>query len=146
MDFEEYKLTINQFFQHINQDRPPDKVLNQWFGHFERLSLQIFTGVLDLMVIELDRRPYNMLNKIKEYIQIYYRDHPEARPKPMDQPCDDCKGIGYFIVKYESSGGMNQGIILCGSCENWQKTYGTTRGKTRLKKFEAEYRGFEIVR
>lgn len=145
MDFKEYQLVIDEFYEVIGQDRPPNGVINSWFGYFEKLSLQVFSGVLDQMKGELDRRPYNMLNKIREYIQIYFRDHPEARRQHEDQPCNDCQGQGYFIVKYEEDGRIVQGLMLCGACENWQKVYGTTRGKTRMKKFEAEYKGFKIV-
>lgn len=145
MDFEEYKLTIDEFFDFIDQDRPPNKAINSWFGYFERLSLQTFAAVLDVMKAELDRRPYNMLNKIREYVSIYYREHPEARPKLPDEECTDCFGQGYFIAKYTGPDGRPAtGLILCGSCENWQKVHGTTRGKLRLKRFEAEYKGFKI--
>jgi len=146
VDFKEYQLVIDEFYEIIGQDRPPNAAINSWFGYFEKLSLQTFSAVLEIMKAELDRRPYNMLAKMREYVGIYLREHPEARQTHEDQPCDDCQGRGYFITKYTGEDGRPvQGIVLCGSCENWQKTYGSTRGKLRLKKFEAEYQGFKIV-
>lgn len=143
MDFKEYRIAIDEFYEIIGQSQPPTGVVSSWFGYFERLSLATFTSVLERMQAELDRRPFNMLNKIKEYVGIFIQENPDARPQKVDQECSDCNGQGYFVVK--SEGEPNQMVVLCGSCENWQKTYGTTRGKARMKLFELKYKGFEIV-
>jgi hypothetical protein len=138
---------MNEFYEATGIERPPAATIESWFSHVEKVELQTLAAVLDKMKTELGRRPYNMLFKLKEFIRIYYADHPDARPKPVDEPCDDCNGEGFFFVKYDHNGTGDKkqsAIVLCGSCENWRKTYGTTRGFLRLKKFEAEYQGFEI--
>jgi hypothetical protein len=88
-----------------------------------------------------------MLFKLKEFVKTYMADNPDARPKQIDEPCEDCNGEGIFFVKYAANGDSEKrqsAIVLCGSCENWRKVYGSTKGKLRLKKFEAEYQGFKI--
>jgi len=149
MDLETYRELMNEFYETTGIERPPAATIESWFWHVEKVELQTLAAVLEKMKTELGRRPYNMLFKLKEFIKIYYADNPEARPKPIDEPCTDCDGQGYYFVKYAANGDSEKrqsAIVLCGSCENWRKQYGSTKGKLRLKKFEAEYQGFKIVR
>lgn len=149
MEIEEYQLLMDEFYEQTGIEKPPPATIQSWFWHVEKVELKTMAAVLGRMKTELGRRPYNMLYKIKEFVKIHYADNPEDRPKPVDEPCDECNGEGYYFVKYAANGDSEKrqsAIILCGSCENWRKQYGSTKGKLRMKKFEAEYQGFMVVK
>lgn len=147
MDLKEYRQLIDDFYETTAIDRPPQAAIDGWFNHLSFLNLQVLSGALNHLKIELHRKPYNMLNTIREAAALYKREHPDANTKPDYGECEDCNGEGHFFVKYAANGGSEKkqsAIILCGSCENWKKKFGTTRGFLRMKKFEAQYQGYEV--
>jgi hypothetical protein len=147
MDFEKYKDVIGDFYETTGIDRPPDAAIDSWFSHLSHLEIGTLSAVMEKMKTELERRPYNMLFKIKEAALIYLRENPRARKDPDYGDCDECHGEGVFFVKYAANGDSekkNSAIVLCGSCENWRNKYGSLDGKLRMKKFEAEYHGYEV--
>jgi hypothetical protein len=149
MDFEKYKSIIDDFYESTGIDPPQSAAVDSWFTHLSHLELGTLSAVMEKLKTELERRPYNMLFKIKEAALIYLRENPRARKDPDYGPCEDCNGEGFYVVKCAANGDSekrNSAIVLCGSCENWRKIYGSLEGKLRLKKFEAQYQGFEIVK
>lgn len=148
MEIKEYRLLMDEFYESTGIEKPQYATVDSWFWHVEKLELQTLAAVLDIMKVELGRRPYNMLFKLKEFIKLYFVDNPDAKPKAVNEQCDECKGAGYYFVKYAPHAEAEKtqsALILCGSCENWRKSFGSTKGKLRLKKFEAQYKGFELV-
>ena len=147
MDFEQYKDVIKDFYESTGIDPPPAAAIDAWFFHLQSVDLTVLSGALKKMKTELERRPYNMLFKIKEFIKIYLIENPQVRKKIKDEPCEDCRGEGVFFVRYKATDGsdrMNSALILCGACENWRKIYSSLDGKLRMKLFEAEYKGYEV--
>jgi len=147
MDLETYRELINEFYESTAIDKPPQAAIDSWFDHLSSYSLQVLSGALNRLKTELARRPFNMLFTIKESIIMFMKENPEMVNDPEYGECAECNGEGIFFVKYASNGDKekrNSAIILCGSCENWRKKYGSTQGKLRMKKFEAEYQGYEI--
>lgn len=148
MDFDEYKELMDDFYNSSGIDRPASQAISSWFEHLNHLKLSTLSGVLNKMKIELDRRPYNMLNKIREYAVIYLKENPQARGMADYAPCDYCKGEGVFFVEKANNANPDQlesSVILCGHCENWKKKYGGLAGKLKLKTFEIEYQGYTIM-
>lgn len=147
MDLETYRELIDEFYTTSGIDAPPQAAIDSWHEHLRGYSITVLYGALNRLKLTLERKPYNMLQTIKEAAQVYVKEHPEARTAPDYGDCDECNGEGIFFVKFAANGEKEKkqsAIIVCGSCENWCKLYGSLEGKLRLKKFEAQYQGFEI--
>ena len=147
MDLETYRELIDEFYTTSGIDPAPPAAIDSWHQYLQSYSITVLSGALSRLKRELSRKPYNMLFAIKDAAELYKRDNPEAQKDQDYGECEECKGEGVFFVKYAANGESEKkqsAVILCGSCENWRKRYGTTRGFLRLKKFEAQYQGFEI--
>jgi len=148
MDLETFRNLIDEFYTTTAIDPPPPAAIDSWHDHLQYLSISALSGALNRLKTELSRKPFNMMFTIKEAAEIYMRENPESRHEPDYGDCDECGGEGIFFVKYAANGDSEKrqsAIIVCGSCENWRKLYGSLAGKVRMKKFEAQYKGFEIV-
>jgi len=138
---------MDDFYEALAADKPGRAAIDSWYDSLRSLTLTTLAGALNRLKNTLSRRPYNMLFEIKESAAIYLKEHPEARKEGPVKECPDCNGEGFFLATYEDPekpGVKNRVIILCGACENWRRQFGTTQGKVRLKKFEAEYHGYTI--
>lgn len=150
MRIDDYRLAIDEFYHNMAIDKPDQAAIDSWFEYLGGYSITVLTGALNHLRLTLERRPYNMMATIRQAADIYMRENPGSRSDPDYGECEDCGNEGIFHVNYapdqEFPEHKQSAIIICGSCENWRKVYGSTQGKLVLKKFEVEYRGFELVR
>ena len=148
MDLETFRSLIDDFYTTTAIDKPPPAAIDSWHEHLGYLSISALSGALNQLKTTLERKPFNMMFTIKDAAESYMKANPQTRQEVDYGECPDCKGEGIFFVKFARNGESEKrqsAIVLCGSCENWRKRYGSAQGKLRLKKFEAQYQGFEIV-
>lgn len=140
MDYQQFEQAVIEFYQLLDNNPPASDTINSWYPHLKHIKLSSMLEIFDRMAGSLEKRPFNMLAKIKEYAAIWLVEHPEGKKEMERTSCADCSGNGYFSGRMDGK----QYTILCGRCENWRHHFGTAAGKLRLTVAEAEYHGYKV--